>query len=154
MDQDEPVVFALTLQRLIDKLVRNCELCDRLCLAQHGVTASQGYTLLALPQAGHVSMNELSGAMGLANSTMTRMVDQLVSKGLVSRGPDEDDRRIVRVCLTTQGQQVRRLLAKAQQDFFQAVLDEIREDERPAILYALEQVTQSLAKALNTCCDN
>ena len=33
-------------------------------------------------------MGELSASMELANSTMTRMVDQLVRKGLVQREPD------------------------------------------------------------------
>jgi DNA-binding MarR family transcriptional regulator len=144
--------FASRVQRLIYQLVRSCELCDRVCLTQHGVTASQGYTLLALPQERSVSMNELSETMGLASSTMTRMVDQLFSKGFVSRGPDHEDRRVVRVELTAQGQQVRRTLEKAQQDLLQAALDDIPEDERSTILHALERVTTSLTKAVKSCC--
>lgn len=99
----EPNTFAADAQRLIYTLVKSYETCDRVCLTQFGVTSSQGYTLLALPRQGHLSMNELSEAMGVANSTMTRMVDQLVRKGLVQRRPDDEDRRMVQVRLSEQG---------------------------------------------------
>jgi DNA-binding MarR family transcriptional regulator len=97
-------------------------------------------------------MNELSEAMGLANSTMTRMVDHLLGKGLVCRRPSEEDRRLVLVGLTALGQQVRRNLESARQDLLQTVLAETREDERPAILHALEKLIELTGKALQACC--
>lgn len=144
--------FAARMQRLIYQLVRDYELCDRACLSQYAVTAAQGYTLLTIPQEGSMTMNELSEAMGLANSTMTRMVDNLVRKGLMYRKPDDEDRRVVRVGIAAQGQIVRRTLEKAQQEQMQEALSEIQEDERPAIVHALEQVNKSIEKALKACC--
>lgn len=144
--------FASSIQRLIYQLVRDCELCDQMCLAQLGVTVSQGYTLLALPHTDAVSMNELSEAMGLANSTMTRMVDQLVRKGLAHRKSDDEDRRIVRVRLTARGQEVQHTLEEALHDFFTQALGEIREDERPAVLGALERITRLVSRGLKACC--
>src|SRR3990170_2934878 len=114
MNQDELGSFAARLQRLMYKLIKSYEQCDEMCLAQFGVTSAQAYTLLALPDEADVSMNELSESMGVANSTMTRMVDQLVRKELVYRRHSEDDRRVVRVELTTQGQKVRHTLERAQ----------------------------------------
>lgn len=144
--------FATNLQRQINELVKNCEQCDQICLAQYGVTASQGYTLLSLPQEGTLSMNELSDAMEMACSTMTRLVDPLVSKELVYRKPDDVDRRIVRVGLTAKGQELRNSLEKSLQDFFILVLSEIQEEQRPMILSAIEQVTKLIKKALKTYC--
>jgi DNA-binding MarR family transcriptional regulator len=154
MSMDEVKVFAAHLQRQLYQLVRACELCDRACLTQNGVTTSQGYTLLAFPDDGCLTMNELSDTMNLSNSTMTRMVDQLVQKGLVRRKADESDRRIVLVELTDQGQATRDTLEKALQGLFAQILDGIPADERPLILRALEQVTQSVAQVLDTnnCC--
>ncbi len=147
-----PSVFATSLQRQLYQLVRTYELCDQACLAQNGVTASQGYTLLFLPEAGHLSMNDLSQAMGLASSTMTRYVDELVRKGLAHRRPDDEDRRVVRVELSDRGRELRCVLQSAMQDFFKQVLDEIQEKERPALLRALEQVTQAIVKVFKSCC--
>ena len=146
--------FAAAVQHLLYQLMRNFETCDRLCLAQYGVTASQGYTLLALPQGGGLSMNELSEAMGLANSTMTRMVDHLVSKGLVCRQTSQGDRRVVLVALSTRGQQVRDDLELARQELFQSVLVETHQDERPRLLQALEKLIELTGKAMQSCCSD
>ncbi len=150
--QNKSLAFAANLQRQLYRLVRTYELCDQACLAQNGVTASQGYTLLSLPQEGHLSMNDLSEAMGLAGSTMTRYVDGLVRKGLAQRKPDAEDRRVVRVELTKQGQKVRSILDGALQDFFKQVLDEIPPAERNTLLHALELVSHSIAKVFKSCC--
>lgn len=152
MSLDDLSDFAASVQRLTYQLIKNYELCDQACLAQHGVTASQGYTLLSLPQEDNLSMNELSEVMGLANSTMTRMIDHLVQKGLVYRRPGDEDRRVVKVGLTAEGRNVQRTLEKERQELIQGALAEVREQDRAAILYALEQVVKSIGKALTTCC--
>ncbi|TAK29305.1 MAG: MarR family transcriptional regulator [Chloroflexota bacterium] len=154
MNPDDVGAFAVRLQRLMYKLIKTYEQCDEMCLAQFGVTSAQGYTLLALPDDADVSMNELSESMGVANSTMTRMVDQLVRKELVYRRHDEEDRRVVRVELTAQGLEVRQTLAKAQQEFLQEGLREIPAQEHAAILQAFETLTKSFAKCLEVCGSN
>lgn len=143
--------LSMNIQRLIHALVRNYERCEEMCLAQQGVTVSQAYTLLALPQDGSVTMNELSETMGLANSTMTRMVDQLVNKRLVHRHHDEQDRRVVWVGLTAKGQQLHRTLERAQREFFESTMKEIGKDECANLLHALERANDLLARGLETC---
>lgn len=153
MNQITSGAFAARMQQLMYTLVKNYQQCDQMCLSQHGITASQGYALLAFPQASEITMNELSEAMELANSTMTRMVDQLVSKDLVYRRQDDRDRRVVLVGLTPQGQGLRSTLERAKQELFQEVLGEISQEERPAILHALEHVVKLLGSAVeNACC--
>lgn len=148
----ETVVVAARMQCQLYRLLRSFEGCDQQCLAQYGVTAAQGYTLLAFPDQSTISMNELSQAMGLANSTMTRMVDHLVAKGLVYRRPDAEDRRVVRVALTSQGRDVQRALEEARRDLLQQVLGDIQEGEWPTILYALEKLNAAIGKAMGSCC--
>ena len=152
MDLAETNTLAAKVQRQIYQLVRLYQSCDRICLVERGVSASQGYTLLSLPQEGSLNMNELSEAMGLANSTTTRIVDQLVKKELVHRREDSADRRVVRVQLTARGKELWQTLDTELHDFFAQVMEGIQEDERPVILHALERLTNSLAKALGNCC--
>lgn len=148
----ETVALPLRVQELIWRLVKNYQLCDEACLTRHGVTCSQGYTMLALPREGSISMNELSEAMGLANSTMTRMIDYLVRKGFVHRRHDDEDRRVVRVGLTRSGQVVTSAFEKAREDLFEEVLAGIDPDERVALLGTLERLSMLLGSALGTCC--
>ncbi len=152
MSRAELSTFTDRVQRQIYKLLRSFESCDQQCLAQFGVTASQGYALLAFPEDAGISMNELSQTMGLANSTMTRMVDHLVAKGLVNRRQGDEDRRVVRVALTPQGRELQRSLETARRELLQEVLADIQEGERSSILNSLEKLNAAVAKAMESCC--
>ena len=145
-------LYAETLQRLTYDLVRYSTICDRVCTEELNITGSQGYTLLAVPDGETISMNDLSLRMKLASSTMTRMVDQLVQKGLVDRFPDTEDRRVVRVRLTGQGAQAKQQLQETLQIFFTRVLQEISENEREVLMRSLETLNQAIRSTLNACC--
>jgi MarR family transcriptional regulator, organic hydroperoxide resistance regulator len=146
------VSFSNQVERLLYKLIRNYEECNRVCISQLGVTTAQAYTLLALPQRQSLAMNELSDAMGLAGSTMTRMVDQLVGKHLVGREQDEHDRRVVRVVLTARGEQVRSTLRQLLDTFFSQVLDQVPEEEHASILRSLDRLNQAISQVVTDCC--
>lgn len=53
-----------------------------------------------------LTMGEISEALNVPLSTATRMVDALVEQGYAERLPDPHDRRVVRVTLSAEGQQV------------------------------------------------
>ena len=77
--------FASEAHQLIDRIAQNNRVYEENCVKFFGVTSSQGGTILSIPLNSTLKMNELSNAVGVDNSTMTRMVDQLVDKGLVLR---------------------------------------------------------------------
>ncbi len=145
-------LYAETLQRLTYDLARYTSLCDRVCTENLGITGTQGYTLLALPGENSISMNDLSLKMRLASSTMTRMVDQLVQKGLVERESDPDDRRVVRVRLSQRGELAQRQLQEALQSFFQKVLSQIPENRHESMFNSLTALNAAIQNALE-CCD-
>ncbi len=145
-------LIAETIQRLTYDLVRYSARCDRACVEQLGITGSQGYTLLAIPSSETITMNDLSLKMKVANSTMTRMVDQLVQKGMADRGPDVYDRRVVRVCLTEAGAQAQKQLRETFRSFFTWISQEIPENEREAAVHGLETLNQAIARTLRSCC--
>lgn len=152
MDQLDTGTFAARIQQLMYMLVKNYQQCDQMCLSQHGITVSQSYTLIAFPQQSEITMNELSETMAVANSTMTRMVDHLVQKELVSRRQDDQDRRVVLASLTPKGRDLRRTLETEKQLLLQEVLRDIPPEQRPNILTALESVVRVLAKAMESNC--
>ncbi len=144
--------FADTLQQLTYDLVRYSAMCDRVCTEQLGITGAQGYTLLAIPDGERISMNDLSLRMKLASSTMTRMVDLLVQRGLVDRQPDAEDRRVVRVRLTDRGEQAKAQLRSTLQGFFAQVMQAVPEGERESMLHSLETLNQAIVYTLKSCC--
>lgn len=152
MTESSLSTFADEIQRVTYDLVHYYGICDRVTTQQLGVTAAQGYILLALPEMDPTNMNELSLKMRVANSTMTRMVDQLVQKGMANRAADSQDRRIVLIHLTDQGRDVRSRLKTSLQDFFSQVLSDLPDDQRGEILHSLETLNRSILKTLKSCC--
>jgi DNA-binding MarR family transcriptional regulator len=144
-------MFVMSVQRALEELIQNYERCEQMCATQYGVTVAQSYALLALPREGTVTMNDLSQSMGLANSTMTRMVDQLVAKGHVVRDADPGDRRVVLVSLTSRGSEVQNSLEETQEEFLQNVLANVGEKERQTIIPTLQMVSSALVKAKDIC---
>jgi DNA-binding MarR family transcriptional regulator len=58
----------------------------------------------------NLTMGELSKVLSVPLSTATRIVDYLVERGYIQRLPDPEDRRVVRVGLTTAGLELHRTI--------------------------------------------
>jgi DNA-binding MarR family transcriptional regulator len=149
--EKEKDTFSREVVGLLYRLKGDLEACDEVCLAHCGVTASQGYTLLALPSSGSLSMNELSESMNLAGSTMTRMLDNLVKKGLAFREHDEADRRIVRVGLTIEGQKLQKAFSGDKQAIGKAVLSNIQPGDQRTVLGAMKKLSEAIRAVVAQC---
>jgi DNA-binding MarR family transcriptional regulator len=69
------------------------------------MTIAQLKVLLILHAEGPSQMNFIASSLGIAVSTATGIVDNLVKKELVIRGADPEDRRLVICTLSPQGQE-------------------------------------------------
>jgi DNA-binding MarR family transcriptional regulator len=145
--------FSDRVSALLKGISGNNQAFEQACVRYFGVTASQGGTILSLPAKKTLSMNELSAVAGVDNSTMTRMVDQLVEKGLVYRQADEKDRRLVRIGLTPAGQKLQKELAGALAGFYAASLEGIPDEERQTIIKSLERLKSAVEQGLQNYCD-
>jgi DNA-binding MarR family transcriptional regulator len=83
----------------------------RLHEVEAGITVDQWMVLDVLFREGEMSHQDIAQLTAKDAPTLTRIVDLLVQKGLVARLVDEDDRRRLRIDLTTAGETlVKRLL--------------------------------------------
>ena len=72
-------------------------------LAARKLSYSASLVLFMVNRRGKATMGELQRELGLANSTITGLVDTLHGRGLVERYPDPQDRRVVYVQPTPEG---------------------------------------------------
>jgi DNA-binding MarR family transcriptional regulator len=70
------------------------------------ITVAQLRVLLVLYARGPNRMSSIASYIGIAISTATSIVDNLVKKGLVTRSDDPEDRRLVICKLSNEGQQL------------------------------------------------
>lgn len=81
-----------------------------------GFSAAQGRILALLWEEDGLFIQALADRSGLAQNTMTSMVDRLADKGLCERRPDPADRRKSRVYLTAEGRALRPAYERVTED--------------------------------------
>jgi DNA-binding MarR family transcriptional regulator len=126
------------LERAWVDLVRS--LAARSVLAGFDLGPAQYHALTYVSEMAPVRMGELAAALRVAESSATRVVDRLVSEGLLERMPDPSDRRTVRVALTAKG---RGLLAKVRRRRSQTMaelLDALDPSERDQLVELFEKL--------------
>lgn len=107
----QPAVDVAPLHVLsrVTRLARHLDQARRLAFAAHGLEPWEFDVLAALRRAGApyaLSPGQLGTETLVTSGTMTNRIDRLEGRGLVSRAPDPDDRRGVRVALTPEGREV------------------------------------------------
>ncbi len=140
----QPLAQAERLHRAVTELVRRYQFRDRNEICCFGLSVSQCYALEALGEEGELTMGALAARMQLSVSTMTRVVDQLVTHGLARRGGDAEDRRVCCVKPTPKG---RDLLAKVRAELLEserAILEKLPSDHRESFITALEHLSRAV----------
>ena len=90
----------------IHKAVRQITLFLEPKCAALGVSPAEGHLLSYLRSYAPCPITEIVRVFGIRPSTMTSILERLDHRGLVTRAPDPDDRRSVRVSLTREGRTV------------------------------------------------
>jgi DNA-binding MarR family transcriptional regulator len=106
------------------------------------VPVSEAHALAVLAD-GPLSQRDLSEALGLTKSTISRLVDQLEGRGWARRSTGDGDARQRLVGLTTEGRQTAGEIADRRAERMARVLDRIPEADRPAVLAALDALVEA-----------
>ena len=135
--QMDEVLSSLTLAFL--QLERSGKCC-------HGVTLSQCHALDLLFKKGDLTMNELSRQMGLAKSTMTRIVNNMVREGWIDQVRDQRDKRLVNVRLTQKGKKMAETLGGSSREYVQRIMKHLPPDKIPQVVESLRWIAESVGR--------
>ena len=112
-----------------------------------GLTMAQCHALVEIGRAKRISLVDLSGMIGLDTSTMSRTVNNLVTKKMAKRELDPNDRRYVTIQLTPAGDTHFREIESSMESYFGKIYEAIPETDRA-------QVNKSLAILLKAIDDS
>jgi DNA-binding MarR family transcriptional regulator len=107
------------------------------------VTLPQFRSLVVLATAGPQTVSALADRLAVHASTMTRMCNRLVTRGLVVRAPSAVDRREVVIALTTMGTSVVEDVMSARRLELDQVIGRIGDEDRMAVVVALNKFAQA-----------
>ena len=107
------------------------------------VTLTQYRTLVVLAARGPQSLAGLAEALAVKPATATRMCDRLVRKNLIRRRSLPDDRRVLRVTLTSKGHQLVATVTDRRRQEIERIMREIPADEQIVVVQALSRFTSA-----------
>ena len=120
---------------------------ERNYLARGLITIPQMLCLHLVAERKTCTMRTLAQALDLKGSTLTGIVDRLVSLGLLRRFNSETDRRAVLAEITPKGREILEHLCAEKRKFIMNLFQRVSPQERAAILEILEKVVQTLSVA-------
>ena len=100
-------------------------------------------TLLLLDEEGELTIKQLTEILGRSVSATSRLLDQLVERGMVSRREDEHDRRSKRIAITEQGQKLIATLEQRRADAQIAVMEYYSAEEQAEINRAMALLAEA-----------
>jgi DNA-binding MarR family transcriptional regulator len=100
-------------------------------------------TLLLLDEEGEFTIKQVAEILGRSVSATSRLLDQLVEQGLVSRREDERDRRVKRVAITESGRTFIATLERSRADTQLAVMEYLSAEERADVVRAMALLVEA-----------
>lgn len=127
----------------------------RLCCEEYGkpyaITPSQWGTLSLLHEHDGLTIGTIALRRASDAPTITGIVKRLEQNGLVERHHDLEDRRVVKVYLTVEGQDIMSVLPSAAEAFNSTMIRGLSESEQQEFLTNLQRVIANVSSiALGT----
>ncbi len=111
-------------------------------LTRGEISIPQYVLLLLLCKKKFMMMKDIASELNVSLPAASGMVTRLVSAGRVRRIPDEQDRRVVYIGVTSRGKQVVNTVRNQRKKVFKEVFKKIPERERTQYLNVLRKISK------------
>jgi DNA-binding MarR family transcriptional regulator len=128
----------------IRRIVRAIDLHSSHLFREVGLTWPQLATLRAVDRLGPCSISVLARWIHLGQATLTGILQRLERAGYVTRAPDEADRRIVRISVTSHGCEILQRAPSLLQDRFRSEIAKLKDWERLQTLASLKRIAEMM----------
>ena len=111
-------------------------------LTRGEISIPQYVLLLLLCKKKFMMMKDIASELNVSLPAASGMVARLVSAGRVKRIPDEQDRRVVYIGITSRGKQVVNTVRNQRKKVFKEIFEKIPEKERTQYLSVLRKISK------------
>jgi DNA-binding MarR family transcriptional regulator len=131
----------LRLWLLLHRVRDVISLCEDSIFKEYGLTTEQFSVLVAVKsRGGSVRPTDLALILERSPNSISMLVDRMVKAGLVRRTRDRIDRRVVRVSLTSKGENALKPATPAGWEFIQKILSPLSYKDKHALASMLETI--------------
>jgi len=132
----------LTLFTRAHKLLRNSV--DE-AMAQYGVRVGQNLVLEVLWHEDGLTPGDLAQRLGVTTPTVVKSATRMEAAGLLTRRPDLEDGRLVRLFLTPYAQSIQGVIERDRDDLERRATATLTDEEREHLHRALAKIIKELA---------
>ena len=100
-------------------------------------------TLLLLDEEGEQTIKGVAELLGRSFSATSRLLDQLVVRGMINRREDERDRRVKRVAITARGHNFVETIEQRRADAQIAVMEYLAPEERAEVIRGMVLIVEA-----------
>ena len=136
-------VLAHSLSQLRRAMVRDGLLGAIATLGDADLSLTQLGALLLLDDLGEQTLKALAGQLRRSLSATSRLVDQLVRRGLVVRWEDDQDRRTKRVAISDGGRTFLAEVARRRAEAQLAVMSTLSAEEQAEVIRAMQLLAEA-----------
>jgi DNA-binding MarR family transcriptional regulator len=134
MDKAELIKEIIKLQKKIDRARRQYELDVWMNLP---ITIGQLKSLFFISNQGSTNLGKLAAALRVTSTNTTGIIDRLVKQGLVSRTEDAQDRRMLLLRVTEEGERLVTQLREKRRDYRVQVMTRMNIEELTTLAQGL-----------------
>ena len=140
----------MAMEHLVDDILAVYHLIRRTSHPIHReeITPEQYWLLRLLGRDGALSISELAEALGVTGSSVTTACKRLEKAGLVTRERQQDDERMVRVMLTSQGHEHVEAWRLRRREIVEQWLAGLDTQEQVMLQHLLERLLESAGQPL------
>jgi MarR family transcriptional regulator, organic hydroperoxide resistance regulator len=113
------------------------------------LTIDQYQIMCVLQQRGQCTSTDLAAVFKVVKSSITAIINRLVDHGYVERTPAEEDRRVIELSLTEEGQKVYEQVDKQVQDIVSSYLIHFNETEVETFIGTYEKLARLMTEGKN-----
>jgi DNA-binding MarR family transcriptional regulator len=135
------------LMDMIERIVRSAHKLVRVECDEIDLTPPQTFLLRALDLHGPMTLRELRQHFNAAQSTTSEMVGRLARSGFITKKPDPNDRRSVKIAISARGRAVLRARIEELKRRHRAVFDALSLEDQERFLGAFETIVELMDRA-------
>jgi len=99
-----------------------------LLAAENGITQGIGYALINIGKEG-IPATKIAPIMGMTSSSLSRLLKEMETNGLIYRQHDDEDKRVVRIFLTKEGLKLREKVKEVVVNFNKNLFEKVNPEE-------------------------
>jgi DNA-binding MarR family transcriptional regulator len=137
---DEAVELLIDIPPVMHRKLHHLMLREAIDQAKQDMAPHHVTIMKMLKDIDAVPVSKIGNEIGISSSQMTHSTDRLISLGMIERQPDERDRRVVNIKLTTKGRETLEQMRFILKDQAKVTLSPLTDEDLDLLVISLRNI--------------